>query len=359
MTRKAMNFLAQQLRDQGLLPRSMREVKAELRNSGAILPPYDQSAAEKKPKRKRVQKTFVGASAGTSTHSIFRGYDLEEVNGCWIISKAGKELHRAGSQNDAWAWINQTKSAEFEQKADRLLGPDTSEEKSDTSAQVSADLAEAEKSPLAITPIEYGGLQAAYDHFNKELFGGELPDVFITYQRRAHSRGFFGANRFSERAGKSGRHELALNPDHFFDRTDEQICSTLVHEQCHVWQHARGTAPKRGYHNKEWAAKMQSLGLQPSTTGAPGGKQTGANVSHYIISDGPFQISFQKLAATGWKLNLQSAHQPGAKGGKNSKTKFTCPQCGQNAWGKPDLAVLCKPCLIEMKSTDTEVAAAA
>jgi hypothetical protein len=37
-----------------------------------------------------------------------------------------------------------------------------------------------------ITPAEYSGLQEAYDHFNKELFDGSLPDVFITYQRHAH-----------------------------------------------------------------------------------------------------------------------------------------------------------------------------
>jgi hypothetical protein len=36
----------------------------------------------------------------------------------------------------------------------------------------------------AITPIEYGGLQQAYDHFNATLFADKLPDVFITYQRR-------------------------------------------------------------------------------------------------------------------------------------------------------------------------------
>ena len=34
--------------------------------------------------------------------------------------------------------------------------------------------------PIAITPIEYGGLQEAYDHFNAALFDRMLPDVFIT-----------------------------------------------------------------------------------------------------------------------------------------------------------------------------------
>jgi hypothetical protein len=71
----------------------------------------------------------------------------------------------------------------------------------------------------AITPLGYSGLQDAYDHFNAELFGGELPDVFITYQRRAHSAGYFSADRFSGRVGKFGKHELALNPDGFVAAT--------------------------------------------------------------------------------------------------------------------------------------------
>jgi SprT-like family len=129
-------------------------------------------------------------------------------------------------------------------------------------------------SQLAITPIEYGGLQEAYEYFNKALFGGVLPDVFITYQRRAHSRGYFSANRFSGRGAQLGRHELALNPDTFIDRSDEQICSTLVHEQCHAVQHEKGR-PSGSYHNKEWAAIMKGVGLQPSSTGPSAARRLG------------------------------------------------------------------------------------
>jgi SprT-like family len=119
-----------------------------------------------------------------------------------------------------------------------------------------------ERKRVAITPVEYGGLQEAYDHFNRELFDGQLPDVFITYQRKANSYGYFSADRFSGRVDRAGRHELALNPDGFVGESDKEICSTLVHEQCHVWQQAHGTPSKRGYHNKEWAAKMKLVGLQ-------------------------------------------------------------------------------------------------
>jgi len=33
---------------------------------------------------------------------------------------------------------------------------------------------------------------------------------------------------------------------------------------------------------------------------------------------------------------------------RKNKTRFTCPCCGQNAWGKPGLAITCTPCRIEM-----------
>jgi SprT-like family len=206
--------------------------------------------------------------------------------------------------------------------------------------------------PIAITPVEYSGLQEAYDHFNAALFDGRLVDVFITYQRHARSKGYFAPDRFSGRQLAFGKHELALNPDHFIGRSDEEICSTLVHEMVHCWQQQYGKPGAGRYHNREWAARMKAIGLQPSSTAAVGGKETGQSISHYIIPDRPFTKAFAKLAASGWKLNLQSAHRAGVKRGPNSKTKFTCSACGQNAWGKPDLAIVCEPCGVKMLPAD-------
>jgi len=129
--------------------------------------------------------------------------------------------------------------------------------------------------PVAITPIEYSGVQEAYDHFNAALFASVLIDVFITYQRHAHSRGHFSADRFSGRTMVGGRHELALNPDHFVGRSDEEITSTLVHEMAHCWQQQHGKPGSGRYHNKEWAAKMKAVGLQPSNTGAVAARKPG------------------------------------------------------------------------------------
>jgi hypothetical protein len=84
---------------------------------------------------------------------------------------------------------------------------------------------------------------------------------------------------------------------------------------CHCFQQHFGNPPRRGYHNREWAAQMIEVGLMPSDTGEPGGKQTGQGMFHYIIAGGPFDLAAEALLQTGFCLNWQSA-AAGAQAGK-------------------------------------------
>ncbi len=197
-----------------------------------------------------------------------------------------------------------------------------------------------------ITPAEYRAFQKAYDFFNAELFGNSLPHVLVTLQRHANARGYFSPERFTGRIEATAVHELALNPDTFTGRTDEEILSTLAHEMAHVWQQTHGKPPTRCYHDRQWAAKMKEIGLQPSTTGAPGGKETGQSVTHYIVSGGPYAAAYAKLQVNAFQLHWQSAPQDSQAKAKKaaSKTKFTCPECDQNAWAKPDALLICGAC---------------
>jgi predicted SprT family Zn-dependent metalloprotease len=142
--------------------------------------------------------------------------------------------------------------------------------------------------------------------------------------------------------------ELAMNPDTFKDRTDQDILSTLVHEMAHVWQHRYGHPSRGRYHNREWAGKMKALGLQPSSTGKVGGKETGQHVSHYIIDEGPYAQSYDRLARSGFKLTWNS-RSPNTKR-RESKVKYSCPGCQQNAWAKPDASLVCGHCQLPMES---------
>jgi predicted RNA-binding Zn-ribbon protein involved in translation (DUF1610 family) len=211
------------------------------------------------------------------------------------------------------------------------------------------------KTAEPITPTEYKAFQQAYDFLNAELFGASLPHVLVTFQRHAKAKGYFSPERFSARTDGGKAHELAMNPDSFTGRTDEEILSTLAHEMAHVWQQAHGTPPRKSYHDRQWAAKMKEIGLQPTTTGEAGGSETGQSVTHYIIEGGSYARAFKKLKASGFALHWQSAPESRgqAKAKKASKTKFTCPDCGQNAWAKPDAALICGECYDEDEGTVT------
>jgi hypothetical protein len=195
----------------------------------------------------------------------------------------------------------------------------------------------------SITTTEYRGFQKAYDFFNRALFGNSLPHVLVTLQRHARAKGYFSPDRFAGRVEDTRKtDELALNPDTFTGRTDEEILSTLTHEMAHVWQQHHGTPSSGRYHDREWAGKMKEIGLQPTDTGEPGGKETGQSVTHYIVPGGRYALAYARLQATGFQLNWQSVPLSAqAKAKRLSKTKFTCPECGQNAWAKPAAELLC------------------
>jgi len=211
-----------------------------------------------------------------------------------------------------------------------------------------------DQNPSPITATEYGTLQNAYDHFNVALFDGALPQVLITLQRQRGARGYFSSDRFKRRDNADQHvHELALNPDCFAGRTDEQILSTLVHEQAHVWQKEFGHPGRGGYHNREWARKMHSIGLMASSTGAPGGAITGDHMTHYILDDGRFAAACRVFLQR-YRLICESANEtennpglgvsPAGTTVTQTRTKFSCPNCGLNVWAKPGALVDCHKC---------------
>jgi predicted SprT family Zn-dependent metalloprotease len=198
--------------------------------------------------------------------------------------------------------------------------------------------------PASITKTEYSSLDAAYEFFNQRLFDGALSACLITLNRKANARGYFAPDRFAHRQQDEHTDEIALNPDNFLGRTDEEILSTLVHEMAHVARHRLCQKPgTQGYHDKEWSSKMQQIGLMPSHTGQPGGKKTGSQMTHYIVTGGPFQIAAQELLATGWRLSWQSPSGL-RKAVPKSKIKYSCPECRQNCWAKPEAHLICGDC---------------
>lgn len=213
------------------------------------------------------------------------------------------------------------------------------------------------------TPQAYGELQAAYDHFNHALFDGKLPPCLITLQRKGRQTfGYYAPKRFASATGKTSD-EIALNPRFFKERPVIEVLATLAHEMVHVWQHHFGRPSRTGYHNKEWARQMLWLGLRPSHTGQPGGRMTGQQMTHYVVPEGRFEIAAKALIASplaitwfdadGARLipkGLDEFLSPPPAAGR--RTKFVCPGCKAQAWGKPSLNLVCGNCELQMPPGD-------
>lgn len=290
------------------------------------------------------------------------------------------------------------------------------------------------------TQVVYQEWQTAWEFFNKHLFKGELPPCLITLHRHPRARGYFSADRFISTNGESTS-EIAMNPEYFAMQSAKSVLSTLVHEMVHGWQHYFGTDKSRKtYHNVEWAEKMSSLGLEPSSTGMPGGSRVGQKVTHYIVQGGPFDTLCDELLAKGnfvsWfdrhtavddenshyvhtgdnpdapdqtplaqsigegtealpapsdqsmsageeggsgaeptaplapaekkkqpvipqtqkpiaakmstQLSTPAARKAAAGTDKSNRSKFVCPECGDAAWGKPTLKIMCVNCMKDM-----------
>jgi predicted SprT family Zn-dependent metalloprotease len=248
----------------------------------------------------------------------------------------------------------------------------------------------------------YTTIEDAYRYFNRVLFGSELPDCLIVLQRQPKMMGYVSHKRWIN-SDRDLTDELAINPEYFLGFPLMEIMQTLVHEQCHIWQNHFGTPGRRGYHNKQWADKMQEIGLMPSHTGEPGGKKVGEHMNDYAILGGRFQEAYAKLIESGFTLpwldrmpvrkpirtftvfnsegtaaekilpinemepyrivaggealvsDMTDSYdlnndsnvvqiQPFIK--KNTRVKYRCESCGNQLWGKPTMNIICGDCKI-------------
>lgn len=233
----------------------------------------------------------------------------------------------------------------------------------------------------------YAELRRAFGVFNAELFDDSLPPCLLTLQREKRTYGYFSRRRFGSLDGAT-TDEIALNPEYFAVVPQLEVLQTLAHEMTHLWQSHFGQPGRGRYHNAEWADKMESIGLMPSSTGAPGGRRVGDHMADYMIEHGRFaSVAGQLLGQEGMRitwfdrfaptktlytstlasdtaqLSEQAALVPAehldckgivvqapSPGGQNKslRQKYTCPGCGLNVWGKPDLRVGCVTCTQEL-----------
>lgn len=192
----------------------------------------------------------------------------------------------------------------------------------------------------------YKAISKAFNIYNEKLFNLELPTCMFVFQKMKGSKGYYAVDRWEKsNFNEMKLDEIALNPDTSI-RPLVEVLSTLVHEMCHLWRVRCCEKKPRNYHCKEWANKMRHIGLIPSNTGMPGGKETGVKMTHYIDEEGKFLQVTKDMIEKGFKIPWLPVvmNETIVKKKRESKTKYTCPECGLNVWGKKGIYVQCYEC---------------
>ncbi|MFT3734784.1 MAG: SprT-like domain-containing protein [Rhodocyclaceae bacterium] len=239
----------------------------------------------------------------------------------------------------------------------------------------------------------YTALQTAFDHFNDKLFDRKLPQCLITLRSSSRAYGYMHKDRFVSVDGQR-IDELGINPGYFALQSIEEVMATVVHEMVHHWQNHFGTPSESMPHNREWADKMEAVGLMPSDTGLPGGKRTGRSMNDFILPDGPFiracaelktkgiclpwldsrlpvapevvaskreelaisgqayvsevreEVPIERAAVTGVKLDV--APPAPRTSAAALRIRQVCPTCKAKAWTGPEVSLSCGDCHVPM-----------
>jgi hypothetical protein len=195
----------------------------------------------------------------------------------------------------------------------------------------------------------FGALQNAYNYFKAELFNNSLPPAVLTLNRKVKSMGYYMPHAWLSES-KAIMPEININPA-ILQLPAIEVMQTLTHEMVHHHQQFYGNPGKRGYHNSEFSRMMLSKGLMCSTTGKQGGKVTGRRMSDYVIEGGLFEIKFQEMPrefmlpfTSAEKILLPVPEESTTEKIRKLKTKYSCPTCQNNVWGKPEMEILCVKC---------------
>ena len=244
------------------------------------------------------------------------------------------------------------------------------------------------------TLATYGALEHAFDHFNRDLFDARLPRCLLTLRSSSRTHGYLHRRRFVN-VGSVQVDELGINPGYFAIQSAKEVLATVVHEMVHHWQNHFGSPSKSLPHNREWAGKMEAIGLMPSHTGLPGGKRTGRTMSDYMLPDGSFIQSAMRLIEAGFRLPWLDSHvsmaaekmqlrrdalaasgvavvggepplvmassqglalpinEPAPRPETPARGRYVCPQCGIRAWAAPETDLACGTCDIPLEPDQT------
>lgn len=204
------------------------------------------------------------------------------------------------------------------------------------------------KSNSSIVPT-VKGLEKLFEELNEKFFDSALSssDVVISLSQKGTraATGCTSQEKIWEDGAKNCFYEINIFPE-YLNRPYTEICATMLHEMCHLFNIAKGTldSSRNGqYHNKEFKNCAESHGLVVEKDPKYGFSITTLN------ADALEYVSTLDLTAFGLfrKSNEKIPPPAGApsKSTKSSSTrKYICPVCNISIRATKEVNVRCIDC---------------
>lgn len=200
---------------------------------------------------------------------------------------------------------------------------------------------------------------------NHDKFNDELPEPVITIQKtRGRTLGHFTLDKVwrnkqrveegkiaMDNSDETAYYEINIDPRWFCNRTAAEVVETLLHEMCHYCNKLSDIKDCNGnVHNKKFKSLAESVGLIVEKGDSVGYGYTSLSdeLKEYVEeSVKPDAKAFEYFRAG---IIEGGAKKPRTK----TLFKYTCPDCGQIAKGKKDIAIKCGLCDVEMDMEDDD-----
>ena len=186
-------------------------------------------------------------------------------------------------------------------------------------------------------------LTRIYDRFNHHFWNDKLPDVIITFKPTKGAYGHmttipvWGSDIYED------KYELNISAFDL-DRSPQEICETLLHEQCHLYNiiHNICDCSNKGrYHNTKFKRTAESHGLICEKLDYYGWTITTFNDEALAY----FKRLNIKQFSYYYKKNLPE---------KKLLLRYQCPKCQDTiAWLHKPQHIICGNCKCTMKYTPT------
>ena len=177
-------------------------------------------------------------------------------------------------------------------------------------------------------------LTRIYDRFNHRYWNDELPEVIITFTATRQALGHMTSWHAWRSEDGSGKYELNVSA-YTIDRSPEEICETILHEQCHLYNIIHNVIDctnKGRYHNKHFKYVAEDHGLIVKRDPSYGWNNTSL--------DDKAKAYVSKL-----KVKKFEYHRERPRKTRSSYTKITCVGCGKTSvYASRTVSVLCGLC---------------